>query len=170
MLNIFNNLDVFFENSYKKISVREYSRIKKVSPPTASKLLKEYTKKGLLKFKKDRIYYFFYPNINSDLFIDLSKIYWKEKIKKSGLIEYLKKELIDPKIILFGSLSKGEIKENSDIDLAVFSITKKDLDLKKYEKKLKRKIDLFLFENLSEIKSEHLKNSILNGFRIEGEF
>ena len=35
MLNIINNLRPFIEDCYRRISVREYSRLLKVSPPTA---------------------------------------------------------------------------------------------------------------------------------------
>ena len=102
MLKIINNLKPFFEDCYKKINVREYSRIMKISPPTASKLLSEFQDKGLLNFEKEKIYYNYYSNIYNQNFIDLSRIYWKEKL--SLLIIELKKHYINPSIILFGSL------------------------------------------------------------------
>ena len=48
MLNIINNLKPFIEDSYRRINVREYSRLMKISPPTASKTLFELSKEGLL--------------------------------------------------------------------------------------------------------------------------
>ncbi|MBD3181104.1 hypothetical protein GF312_02360 [Candidatus Poribacteria bacterium] len=50
-------------------------------------------------------------------------MYWKLLLKHSGLISFLEEELLNPVVILFGSLSKVEAKQNSDIDLAVFSIS-----------------------------------------------
>ena len=57
MLTIFNNLKPFFEDNYRRISVREYARIIKISPPSASKLLNNLEKEGLLtKEKKNYTY------------------------------------------------------------------------------------------------------------------
>ena len=44
MLKIFNELKPFFEDVYREISVREYAKLTKVSPPTASTILKKYEK------------------------------------------------------------------------------------------------------------------------------
>ena len=52
MLNIINDLDCFFEDCYRRVNVREYARIKGISPPTASKILTNYQKEGLL-FKEE---------------------------------------------------------------------------------------------------------------------
>jgi len=46
MLNIINSLMPFFEDCYRRINVREYSRLRKSSPPTASKILFELNKEG----------------------------------------------------------------------------------------------------------------------------
>lgn len=54
MLKIFNNLEPFFENNYKRINVREYARLKKISPPTASKLLSELQKEDLLEREDEK--------------------------------------------------------------------------------------------------------------------
>ena len=43
MLEIFNTLAYFFEDNYVKISVREFAKFKKISPPHASKLLNFFT-------------------------------------------------------------------------------------------------------------------------------
>lgn len=54
MLDIINNLKPFFEDCYRRINVREYSRLMKISPPTASKLLSKYHKLNLLLVDRDR--------------------------------------------------------------------------------------------------------------------
>ena len=170
MLTIFNRLKPFFEDCYRRINVREYARIINVSPPTASKILKEFNEKGLLKREDDRIYINYYANKESELFIDLSRIYWKIKLKESGLLDFLEEELLSPVIILFGSLSKAEVNAGSDIDLAVFSPSKKEIFPEKYEKILKRKIQLFVFDKIESIKNKSLKKNILNGYKLRGQF
>ena len=160
MLKIIYNLHPFFEDCYRRINVREYAKLLKISPPTASKLLTNYHKEGLIGMRKERNYIFFFANKESKLFIDLSRIYWQNKL--SELVSFLKKELVLPTIILFGSVAKAEVTKDSDIDIAVIS-RKKELGLKLFEKKLKRKIQVFLFQSLKDIKNKELANNILNG-------
>ena len=59
MLDILNNLGAFFEDCYRRISVREYAKIMNISPPTASKILTEYSKEGILIKEAERNYLFF---------------------------------------------------------------------------------------------------------------
>lgn len=168
MLEIINSLKPFFEDNYRRINVREYARVQKISPPTASKLLERFHKKELLKKELDRQYIYYNANKESDLFIEFSRIFWRIALKKSGLIEFIEKEFLSPVVILFGSLSKAEVKADSDIDLAVFTPTKKEVKFEKYEKLLKRKIQIFAFQKREDIKSDELLNNILNGYKIIG--
>jgi predicted nucleotidyltransferase len=166
MLKIINDLKLYFEDCYRRINIREYARLMGISPPTASKLLSYYVSKGILIKTKYKKYILFYPNNQNKLFVDLSRIYWAERLRE--LIEYLEKKLINPTIILFGSLSKGEAKLDSDIDLAIFAY-KKELDLENFEKKLKRKIRIHWFKSLKEIKNKELANNIINGYILRGK-
>lgn len=166
MLRIFNNLKPFFEDCYKEVNVREYARVLRISPPTASKLAGYYSGQGLLKKRVFRNNLLFRANRESDLFIRLSTAYWSLKFK--DLLDYINSSLVSPQIILFGSLSKAETTDKSDIDLAIISIAKKELDLVKYEKALKRKIQLFIFSSFGDIKNLDLKSNILNGVVLSG--
>lgn len=166
MLKIINNLEPFFEDCYKRINVREYSRIKKMSPPTASKFLEKCKNEGLLIKEKDRIYLFYSANKNSRLFIDMSRIYWNNKLE--NVFDLIEQEYISPVIILFGSLSKAEVKSDSDVDIAVFSVSKKEIGLKELEKK--RKIQLFVFKDRDNVKNKELLNNILNGYKARGSW
>ena len=166
MLKIINNLRPFIEDCYNEIGVREYSRIMKITPPTASKLLKGFELEGLLKKRIDRGYLLFRANRENSTLKDLSKIYWKQNLK--DVIEYINSHLYDPTIVLFGSLTKLETKKDSDIDLTIFTNLKKNIDLKKFEKSFKRKIQLFKFKSISNINSKELKMNILNSYIIQG--
>ena len=90
----------------------------------------------------------------------------QKRIKESGLLDYLDKECVPEVIILFGSASRGEDIKGSDIDLYLQCMEKK-LDLNKFEKKLKRKINLFFGKNFDRL-SEELKKNIINGGKIKG--
>ena len=72
MLKLINKLSQFLEDCYKEISVREYSRANNVSAPTASKILKNLEKEGLLKQRTDKGYILFRTNREN-------KNCWKER-------------------------------------------------------------------------------------------
>lgn len=166
MLKIINDLSPFIEDCYNELGVREYSRIMKITPPTASKLLKEFESEGLLKKRMDKGYLLFRANRENPTLKDLAKIYWRQKLKE--VIEYLNSHLYEPVIILFGSLTKLETKKDSDIDVAIFTNINKKINLEKFEKSLKRKIQLFRFKSLADINSKELKMNILNSYILQG--
>jgi predicted nucleotidyltransferase len=168
MLKIFNDLCPFFKDSYSRINVREYARIINVSPPSASKFLSNYESLGLLKKRTDKNYIFYYANKENKEFIQLSKAYWLNVFENLGLLNYLEKELLNPLVILFGSFSKAEINNNSDIDIVIFTKVKKSLDLLAYEKKLNRKFQIFMYEDVKEVKNKELLNNFYNGFILIG--
>lgn len=170
MLEIFNSLKPFFEDNYRRINVREYARLQRISPPTASKLLQNLQNKNILKKENHKQFIYYYADKDSDGFVDLQRIYYKQLLEDSGLIDFFKKQLSNPIVFLFGSLSKAEAKTDSDIDIAIFTPTKKKIALEKYEKILKRDIQLFIFGNREELKSKELLNNILNGYKITGNF
>lgn len=165
MLNYINNLGAFFEDCYRRINVREYAKIMNISPPTASKILTEYFKEGILIKEAERNYLFFHANNKSKEFIDLSKIYWQLKLK--DLIQYIEKTAVSPTLVLFGSLAKAEAKIDSDIDLGIFG-HKRKINLVYFEKKIKRKIQIFWFSSIKEIKNKELANNIINGYILRG--
>ena len=152
MLKILNNIGPFIEDNYIEYSVRDYAKLCKTSPPTASKILKELEKERLLIFKEYKKSLLFRANRENNTLKTLSIAYWQEKLK--DMVSYLSKELNYPKIILFGSLTKLEVKEDSDIDLYI-GINPKEINLNQFEKKLKRKIQL------------HFKSALANKNRKE---
>ncbi len=166
MLNYINDLSAFFEDCYRRINVREYAKILKISPPTASKTLTEYSKDGILIKEAERNYLFFHANNKSKEFIEMSKIYWQLKLK--DLIQHIEKTAISPALVLFGSLAKAEAKIDSDIDLAIFG-HKRKLNLTNFEKKIKRKIQIFWFSSIKDIKNKELANNIINGYILRGK-
>lgn len=170
MINILKELKPFFEDNYRRINVREYARIMKISPPTASILLKRFLKEGLLKKEVDKQYMYYFANKENVIFIGLSRIYWLSYFKSSGLIDLFEKELVSPVVILFGSLSKAETKIDSDIDLAIFTSSKNELNLNEFENKLKRKIQLFKFKSREDVTNNELLNNILDGYLLVGRW
>ncbi len=168
MLKIFNDLKVFFEDNYRRVNVREYARMHKISAPSASNLLKYYEKHGLLTKEVEKKYYYYSANRENALFVRIANAYWQDKLK--GLTNHLENELVTPVIILFGSIAKGEATKTSDIDIAVFTPSQKKLAIEEFEKKLERKIQVFVFKNQKEVDSKELLKNMLNGVKISGRW
>lgn len=160
MLKIFYLLENFFNDVYWEISVRRYAKEMKLSPPTASKILKGFEKENLLLSAKKGIYLYFRPNKDGILFQGLAKLYW-QSILFNETAE-LHKQVLFRKIILFGSLAKTENTTNSDVDLYV-DVERKSLDVTKLEKKLKRKIQLHFSDSM---KNPNLKKNIEKGIEV----
>lgn len=166
MLKIFNGLKPFIEDCYREIGIREYSRIIKVTPPTASRILKNFESEQILKKRWDRRYLLFRADRQSGILKELSRMYWRQALNE--LFNYINLKFYNPAIVLFGSLSKLEAKKDSDIDLAILTNLKKKINLEKYEKLFQRNIQLFTFKSLDKLNKE-LKINILNGYLIHGE-
>ncbi len=175
MLEIIDRLAVFFEDCYREVSVREYARNIGVSPPTASKLLNGFVSEGILLRREDRGFLLFRIDSESRVALGLSRIYWEGRLK--NLVIFLRDELRFDSVVLFGSLGKLEATKSSDVDLVVFCRSKKalvghdsgepDVDLKKFERKLGREVQIFRFENLENV-SEELRLNIVNGCVLGG--
>jgi len=141
-----------------------------ISPPTASSLLNSYNKQNILKIEKDKGYHLYSANQNSWIFIDLSRMYWKKILEKIKFLEQLEKDFKLSTIILFGSTSKGEITNKSDLDIAIFTPSNPKIDYSIFENKLKRKIQIFRFNSIDEIKNKDLQKNILSSYIIKGGF
>lgn len=164
-----NILEVFFENPSKEYCVREIARKTKVAPATASKVLKELSKNKLLQKRTEHRCDLYRSNIEEEKYRDMKRFYMIQKIKNSGLIDDLNEKYLRPAIILFGSTSKGRDHEKSDIDLVIIANVPKDFDeLRKYERILRKEIQLFIVKNINDLRNEHLINNVLNGTILQG--
>ena len=162
-------LSVFFDNLYPEggLGLREISNKINLAPTSVKNYLEELIKENLVVQKKHRYLNQpkYYPSL-SDEFKFLKTQHILSLIKKTKLDKYIYESCFPNCIILFGSASIGEDSVGSDVDLFVQSPRKK-LELKKFEKVLNRKINVFFqesFENLS----EELKNNLVNGIMIKG--
>ncbi|NOQ38341.1 MarR family transcriptional regulator [archaeon] len=169
MFKEINTLKPFFEAPNTEFNVREIARILKITPATASKRLKDLKSTGFIKYRKERILDLYKADIDSEIYRNLKTYYTIQQLNDTGLIETINRFYLKPAIVLFGSASKGMDTEDSDIDLLIITENKKHLpEQKKYEQKLKRKIQFFIHKNLKEIRNEHLVNNMANGITLQG--
>lgn len=163
MLKIFEQLQPFFEDNFRRVHVREYAKLTKTTPPTASKTLQKLHNEGLLKKTIDKKHHLYYAKRES-LFKDLQRIYYKEQLQNT--VRQIRDATHNPTILLFGSLAQAEANKHSDIDLAVFTPTNKQI---KIETALGRELQIFQHKTLEDV-PEDLRKNILNGYIISGHW
>ncbi len=165
-------LSEFFKDPQKAFSIRELARRIRINHTTVRQYLNKLVKENLIKKRKETTFDTFTSNI-SPQYLNLKLYYNLEKLRKSGFIEFLKKELDFPTIVLFGSYAKAHDTIDSDIDICLIASHKKELKLTHYESLLNRKINLHIFTkqefNHAKQKNPELINNISNGIVLEGE-
>ncbi len=164
--NRYKLLKVFLYSPTDSFRLREISRLTKISPPSVMVYLKEFEKEGLIKKQIKRNVPFYMAIRENSNFILYKKMSIFYELNRSGLIDYLWDKLSPKAIILYGSFSKGESTENSDIDIFILG-KNKELELSEFEKKIEKKIHLISKESLKEVPAE-LKNNLLNGIILRG--
>ncbi len=158
----------FFVNPNSRLRVREIEKELHIPLPSAIRYVRELGKEGILKTIKIGRVVFYTADRSSQTYILEKKLFNIRCLYSSGLIEYLRIGLSNPTIVVFGSYAKGEDIEDSDIDLYVETPSKKEVGLGKFEKALKRKIQIFRYKNIGDVKNIHLANNILNGINLNG--
>lgn len=157
-----NKVFVYFcMNPHSSGHIRELARTLNISPPTCIELIKELEKADLIKKRKIGKSILISPNL-TDKFIFYKKWVNLFLFIDSGLVQKILKE--NPgTFVIFGSYSRGEDIEKSDIDIALDIDFKHDLS--KYEKILNRKIQIHL---TSKNMPKNLIENIRQGILIEG--
>ncbi len=151
----------------ERLSQREIAMILKVSPTAVANSIKRLKENNLIRIEKTKTINFISFNREEQKAIALKRVENLKNIYISGLSDYLEQELPGGTIILFGSYSRGEDTDTSDIDLAVIERKDKMLKLEKYEKMLNRKINVNFYDSWKDI-HKHLRNNILNGILLHG--
>lgn len=158
----------FFMNPTAKLRVRQIERELKLPLPSVIRYVNELEREQVLKKIEMGTVVFYSADRSSKKFLLEKRLFNTRLMYTSGLIDFLINELSNPAIIIFGSYSKGEDVENSDIDIYIETLSRKEINLESFEKKLKRKIQIFRHKHISEIKNTHLANNIINGINLNG--
>jgi len=164
--SIFIVLDAFFDNPTKEFHARELSRKTGLSIFSVLEAIKKLSKEGLISAQKKGNMKIVKASY-SDVFIRSKRIRNLEKVYDSKIIEYLSEAYEKPEaIILFGSYSRGDDIENSDVDIAIITKDHKNLNTEKFEKMLSRKISIHEID-LKKV-SKEFHNNLINGIVLEG--
>ena len=163
-------LAYFFEHPTQEIHLRELARQVDVSLPSVLEAIKKLRKEALVIVTKKIAFTLVKANAEYTRFIRLKRISNLERLYESQFVDFLIKTCHQPQaIVCFGSYSRGEDTEQSDIDIAVLGAQQKEIeeiDLTGFERKLHRKISLHVF-NIHQL-SEEFKSNLSNGIVLEG--
>ncbi|MEM7816015.1 MAG: nucleotidyltransferase domain-containing protein [Candidatus Aenigmatarchaeota archaeon] len=160
--------EFFFLNPTSKMRVRQVEKELKLPLPSVIKYCRELKNEGILTIAKIGNVVFYTADRSSQRFILEKRLFTIRRVYDSGLIDYLKEELSNPVVVLFGSCSRGEDTEKSDMDIYIETKSKKEINLEKFEKNLQRKIQVFRHSSFKEVKNTFLANSIINGIVLNG--
>ncbi len=144
--NVWKVLAYFFEHPYEEIYLRKLSEKTGVNTFMTKTIVDSLLEENFLVEKRLGRLRMVRANLENVLFRQLKVFYTLLKLERSGLIKYLLENVLRvSSIVLFGSAAKGEDSEKSDIDILVIGKKKGNLKLEKFERFLKRKIQLLLF-------------------------
>lgn len=158
----------FFVNPTTKLRVRQIEREVNVPLPSVIRYTKELEKEGILKSTVVAGVKLYSADRTSQNFLLEKKLFNIHSLFSSGLINFLIQEFSNPTIVVFGSYSRGEDVESSDIDFYVEIPEKEIKSIERFEKKLQRKIQLFQYKQITNIKNKELANNIVNGIILNG--
>ena len=160
-------LEIFFKEPITIHFIKEISKRITLAPTSVRNHLAELLKQNLILKKKSKPFDGFAANRENDDFIFYKRAYNLYSLKE--LSDFLVQSYYPKLIVLFGSYSKGEDIESSDIDIFILTKTKKDIELGIFEKKLKRKINLMMLDDFDKL-DENIKKKIWNGITLYGGF
>ncbi|PIN75350.1 hypothetical protein COV18_04135 [Candidatus Woesearchaeota archaeon CG10_big_fil_rev_8_21_14_0_10_37_12] len=170
MFKELNDLSVFINEPDRELSIREYARLRRISPATALMRLHIFETQGLLVSKTLRNNKLYSANEQSQKYKLTKKYYSILSIINTELLQHLIDSFREPlAIYLFGSYAKAENRPNSDIDIFILTRTKTTIDISQFEKNINAKIQLFVYTE-EELKkaNKHLLNNIINGIKLYG--
>jgi len=167
--NIKNKIkEYFLKNPTVKLRVRQIERAIKVPLPSVIRYTKELVNEEILKIQEVSDVRFFTASRTSKEYLIEKRLFNIKQLYDSGLIDYLVNFYSNPLIIVFGSFSKGEDVESSDIDIYIETPSKKKVNLEEFEERLNKKIQLFVYSNIKKIPNPMLANNLLNGINLNG--
>ncbi len=163
----FDVLKTFFEEPTNIHFIREISKKINLAHTSVKNNVNKLLKEGLIIQKKAKPFSGYVGNRENEDFIFYKKIYNFYSLKE--LKNFIYKNFCPKLAVVFGSYSLGEDIEGSDIDILIISNLKKKIDLSKFEKELKREINVINVNTLNKLDKPILKK-VYNGFLICGGF
>ena len=159
-------MEQFFDFPRKTFLIREISRNTKLAQTAIRVNLKDLLAEGLITKDNSGLYTGFRAGRDNPSFKLLKSQNTVLRMYQTGVLGMIEKAAYPSCIVIFGSASRGEDTEESDIDLFV-QAKRIPLELSKFERKMNRKINILFEPDLKTISPE-LVNNIANGIILYG--
>ena len=135
----------FTLNPSTEVYVNEIAKILNLSTGRCSQILRDQSTFGILE-KKNRGKAHYYNLNNNYLTNELKRLVGLYQIYENEIVRKIINTLSeDVTIVLYGSYSKGDFTEKSDIDIMLITQEKPKVDLKELEEKLEIEINVEKF-------------------------
>lgn len=154
----------FFRNPTARLRVRQIERATELPLPSVTRYVKELIEEDILALEEIAGVRF-YRAAQSTRYRRAKQLFNLGQLYESGLVDYFEK--LGANVILFGSYSRGEDTEESDIDLYVES-PEEPRNLERYERFLRKELQIFRHSDVNQIENKYLANNILNGITLAG--
>ena len=161
-------LEPFF-NSLKYWHFDELLRQVGISKPQLSFWLKNYGGQGLIKrIKQKGKMPFYVANVDNAEFLNRKRLFGWKKLADCGLLTHLSSLDGAKVVVLFGSFSRSDWYDRSDVDIFIYG-SDRDFEQGKYEVKLNRDIQVHLARRPKDlIRLERMLPYIVSGNFIKG--
>ena len=156
----------FFNYPHQSITLRQLAAKVKVPKSTLQRELQHLVKRRLIRKVPEHPFQKYASNETNFWYKSYKKNFLIRQIYGSNLVAFLEEKFHPAVIMLFGSGAKGEYDYQSDLDLFLLA-SEKEVNVQKYEKKLRRKINYLIKESYTQLSPE-LFNNIVNGYKLSG--
>lgn len=163
-------LELFFNEPTKQWHFEEIIKAAKISRPQAVYWLRKFARAGIIKRIKPRGKMPYYlACYKSPDYQTKKRLFSLSKMEQAGFLKHLTGLPKAQTIIIFGSMSRWDWYNESDIDVFIYGTTK-GLEYGKYRVALHRKLQIFVCQNKEDLKkfSPELLQNILEGYRVKG--
>ena len=128
-------LELVFGRPNYTFHLRKLAKETGLSTTAVAKNIKELEKNEVIDVENTELTKNIKANTSSEEYRSLKRVFNLYQLEYHGLVKLLRKTFNPKVIVLFGSFSKGEDIEESDIDLLILTNQKKkSVNLGKYEK------------------------------------
>lgn len=155
--SILRVLEIFFKEPTTLHFVRSIGKEINLAPTSVKMYIDELLEEGLIVQKKAKPFDGYVANLENDKFIFYKRAYNLYSLYEFK--EYLVRNCATKTIVLFGVYSLGTDVESDEIGILVLPKIKKP-DLKKFEEKLKRRIEFISTTSLGKLGDELRKRAM----------
>ena len=161
---------LFFNESLRRWHFEDIVNVSELSRGRVNYFLKQMLSARLIIRTKPKGRMPYYTaNRESPKFRAEKRLYGLMLLEKSGLFGHITADSGIKTAIIFGSFSRGDWNRSSDIDLFIYG-NDRNFNKAEFERKMKRKIQLFSFKDAGKMKKQldaNLLPNIAKGFSIK---